>query len=41
MKKLFTCLFIIIVGILFANPIAPYINITEFRFTENGWQKKI
>ncbi len=41
MKKIFTCLFIIIVGILFANPIAPYINITEFRFTENGWQMEL
>ena len=41
MKKIFTCLFIIFVGILFANPIAPYINITEFRFTDNGWQMEL
>ena len=41
MKKLFTCLFIIFVGILFANPIIPGINITEFRFTANGWQMEL
>ena len=41
MKRIFTCLFIIIVGFLFANPIAPYINITEFRFTDNGWQMEL
>ncbi|MEA2096873.1 MAG: FlgD immunoglobulin-like domain containing protein [Candidatus Cloacimonadota bacterium] len=37
MKKIITCLFIIFVGILFANPIVEGPYITEIYFDETGW----
>ena len=41
MKKIFTCLFIIYIGILFANPIVPYLNITEITFNNSDWQMEL
>ncbi len=41
MKKAITCLFIIIVGILFANPIAEGPYITEIYFDETGWSLEL
>ncbi len=38
MKKIITCLFIIFIGILFANPIVPHITITEITFNNSDWQ---
>ena len=36
MKRIFTCLFIIIVGILFANPLEP-VFISELYFEDGNW----
>jgi hypothetical protein len=41
MKKLLTCLFIIFVGILCANPIAEGPYITEIYFDETGWSLEL
>ncbi|MDO9576651.1 MAG: T9SS type A sorting domain-containing protein [Candidatus Cloacimonadales bacterium] len=41
MKQFFIILFLISCVSIFANPIAPHINITEFIFTETGWQMEL
>ena len=41
MKRIFIFLFLLICFSIFANPIAPHIKITEFIFTEAGWQMEL
>ena len=42
MKNVFAIIFIVICWVgMFANPMAPHINITEFIFTETGWQMEL